>query len=96
MHHKESVGGKVHEADMERVPYVIVVGDEEVASRKLTVTVRKKSLPNKLFKEQMTVDALIVAVRKDVEGEPFRPLYTPPKLSMKEGISEKNSIFYLS
>jgi len=62
---------------------VIVAGDEEVASEKLTVTVRKKSQPNKPFKEQMTVEGLIAAVRKDVVGKPFRPLYTPRNLSMK-------------
>lgn len=68
---------------MGRVPYVVVVGDEEVASKKLTVTVRKKSQAGKPFKEQVTPDELIAAVRKDVEGKPFRPLYTPRKLSMK-------------
>jgi len=62
---------------------VIVVGDEEVASGKLTVTIRKKSQPNKPFKEQMTIDALIEAVHKNTEGMPFRPLYTPKKLSKK-------------
>jgi threonyl-tRNA synthetase len=79
----ETMGKKIREAGMDWVPYVIVVGDEEVASKKLTVTVRKKSQPNKPFKEQMTVESLIDAVRKDVEGKPFRPLYTPRKLSMK-------------
>jgi threonyl-tRNA synthetase len=68
---------------LDRVPYVIVVGDGEVASKKLTVTVRKKSQPGKPFKEQRIPDSLIAAVRKDVEGKPFRPLYTPRKLSMK-------------
>jgi threonyl-tRNA synthetase len=68
---------------MDWVPYVVVVGDEEINSKKLTVTVRKKSQPNKPFKEQMAVDDLIAAVRKDTEGKPFRPLYTPRKLSMK-------------
>ncbi len=80
---EESVGKKVREAGMDWVPYVVVVGDEEIASKNLTVTVRRKSQPNKPFKEQMTVDSLIDAVRKDVEGKPFRPLYTPRKLSMK-------------
>ena len=79
----ESVGKKVREAGMDWVPWVIVVGDEEVSSKKLTVTVRRKSQPNKPFKEQMTADELIAAVKKDVEGKPFRPLYTPKKLSMK-------------
>ena len=68
---------------MDWVPYVIVVGDEEVANGKLTVTIRKKSQPNKPYKEQMTADALIDAVHKDTRDMPFRPLYTPRKLSRK-------------
>jgi len=56
---------------MDRGPYLVVVGDDEVASKKLTVTVRKKSQPGKPFKEQMTVESLIASVRKDVEGKPF-------------------------
>ncbi|MDD1687226.1 threonine--tRNA ligase [Methanoregula sp.] len=80
---EESVGKKVREAGMDWVPYVIVVGDDEMASKKLTVTIRKKSQPNKPHKEQMTTDALVAAVKKDTEGKPFRPLYTPRKLSLK-------------
>jgi threonyl-tRNA synthetase len=79
----ETMGKKVREAGMDWVPYVIVVGDEEAASKKLTVTIRKKSQPNKPHKEQLTADALIAAVKKDTEGKPFRPLYTPRKLSLK-------------
>ncbi|MCK7484607.1 MAG: hypothetical protein MZU97_02985 [Bacillus subtilis] len=62
---------------------MIVVGDEEVASRNLTVTIRKKSQPNKAFKEQLSIDALITAVHNDTKDMPFRPLYTPRKLSKK-------------
>jgi threonyl-tRNA synthetase len=79
----ETMGKKVREAGMDWVPFVVVVGDEEVASKKLTVTVRKKSQAGKPFKEQMTSEGLIAAVRKETEGKPFRPLYTPRKLSMK-------------
>jgi len=73
----------VSETGMDRVPYVVVVSDERMNPKQLSVTVRKKSQPNKPFKEQMIVEDLIAAVRKDVEGKPFRPLYTPRKLSMK-------------
>jgi threonyl-tRNA synthetase len=79
----ESVGKKVREAGMDWVPYVIVVGDEEAKSGNITVTIRKKSQPNKPHKEQMSADALVAAVKKETEGMPFRPLYTPRKLSMK-------------
>jgi threonyl-tRNA synthetase len=80
---EESVGKKVREAGMDWVPYVIVIGDEEMASKKLTVTIRRKSEPNKPHKEQMTADALTAAVKKETSGKPFRPLYTPRKLSLK-------------
>jgi len=79
----ETMGKKVREAGMDWVPYVVVIGDEEVGSKKLTVTVRRKSQPNKPFKEQMTADVLIAAVKKECEGKPFRPLYTPKLLSKK-------------
>jgi threonyl-tRNA synthetase len=68
---------------MDWVPYVIVVGDEEIANKKLTVTIRKKSQPNKPYKEQMTVDALALAVKTEILGKPFRPLYTSRLLSKK-------------
>jgi threonyl-tRNA synthetase len=79
----ETMGKKVREAGMDWVPYVVVVGDEEIANKKLTVTIRKKSQPNKPFKEQMTTDALIATARKETGGMPFRPLYTPRLLSKK-------------
>jgi threonyl-tRNA synthetase len=79
----ESVGKKVREAGMDWVPYVIVVGDEEEKNRNLTVTIRRKSQPNKPHKEKMTVDALVSLVKEETEGMPFRPLYTPQMLSKK-------------
>ena len=77
------MGKKVREAGMDWVPYVIVIGDEEMAGKKLTVTIRRKSEPNKPHKEQVTADALVAAVKKEIAGKPFRPLYTPRKLSLK-------------
>ena len=47
------------------------------ASRKLTVTIRRKSQPNKPFKEQLTRETLIEAVHRDTAGKPFRPLLYP-------------------
>ena len=79
----ESVAKKVREAGMDWVPYVIVIGDEEVAGKNLTVTIRKKSEPKKPHKEQLTTEALITAIRKEIQGMAFRPLYTPRLLSKK-------------
>ncbi len=79
----ESVGKKVREAGMDWVPFVVVVGDAEIASGNLTVTVRSKSAPNKPFKETFTIEQLVDTVHKDAGGMPFRPLYTPSRLSKK-------------
>ena len=54
-----------------------------MANKKLTVTIRRKSEPNKPYKEQMTADDLAAAVKKEIAEKPFRPLYTPRKLSLK-------------
>ena len=80
---EESVGKKIREAGMDWVPYVIVIGDEEMASKNLTVTIRRKSEPNKPHKEQLTADTLAAMIKKETAGKPYRPLYTPRKLSLK-------------
>ncbi|MCP1661899.1 MAG: threonine--tRNA ligase [Methanocalculus sp. MSAO_Arc1] len=79
----ESVGKKIRDAGMDWVPYVVVIGDKEESSGLLTVTVRAKSEPKKPYKEQMTPDELIAAIRSVTAGLPFRPLYTQPLLSKK-------------
>jgi threonyl-tRNA synthetase len=79
----ESVGKKVRDAGMEWVPYVVVIGDTEKDSGTLTVTVRARSKPNKPHKETMTEDVLIEEIQEETAGMPFRPLYTPVKLSKK-------------
>jgi hypothetical protein len=60
---------------MVRVPYVFVAGDDEVASKKMTVTVRKKSQPNKLFKEA-------------VPSRPARIIYSNPNSQEMEEMIE--------
>jgi threonyl-tRNA synthetase len=79
----ESVGKKVREAGMDWVPYVVVLGDAELASGQVTVTFREKSQPNKPYKETVAIDTLITRVRENTQGMPFRPLYTPRLLSKK-------------
>ncbi|MEN6610299.1 MAG: threonine--tRNA ligase [Methanoregulaceae archaeon] len=79
----ESVGKKVREAGMDWVPYVVVIGDSEMESKKLTVTIRRESQPNKPFKAEMSTADLKARLTRDMGGRPFRPLYTPRKLSMK-------------
>jgi len=80
---EESVGKKVREAAMDWVPYTVVIGDNEVESGELSVTIREKSAPNKPHKETMTIDALKDQLNSDLMDVPFRPLYTPVRLSQK-------------
>ncbi|MDD3621885.1 MAG: threonine--tRNA ligase [Methanofollis sp.] len=79
----ESMNKKVRAAGTEWVPYVAVIGDREMEDGKLTVTVRKLSEPKKPHKEGMTVEALTAAVKEECAGKPFRPIYTPKKLSLR-------------
>jgi threonyl-tRNA synthetase len=80
---EESVGKKIREAGMDWVPYVVVVGDSEMESGKLTVTIRNLSKPKVPYKEEITPDELISRVKEDIGGRPFRPIYTSKKLSVK-------------
>jgi len=79
----ESVGKKVREAAIDWVPFVVVVGDTEVESGRLTVTIRSKSEPKKPFKESFSFPDLVALVQADCGVRPYRPLYTPMKLSKK-------------
>ena len=79
----ESVGKKIRESAMDWVPYVIVVGDAEVESGKLTVTIRKESAKDKPHKVTLTEPEVIAVIRQDIGSMPYRPLYTPRKLSKK-------------
>lgn len=79
----ESMGKKVREAGMDWVPFVAVVGDAEVETGNLTVTIRRLSSRNKPHKEQFTIDELERLVHQATAGMPFRPLYTARRLSVR-------------
>jgi len=80
---EESVNRKVREAGMDWVPYVAVIGDREMESGSMAVTIRKQSMPKKPYKEDLSPEDLIGRVQEETAGKPFRPLYTPQKLSAK-------------
>lgn len=79
----ESVNRKVREAGVDWVPYVVMIGDLEAETGRLTVTIRRLSEKKQPYRETMTESELIQAVRMETEGKPFRPLYTPGCLSRK-------------
>jgi len=80
---EESMNKKIRHSGMDWVPYTVVIGDHEVEKQILTVTIRKYSSVKTLFKQEMTIDNLSHMVKEELKGMPFRPLYTPSKLSNK-------------
>jgi threonyl-tRNA synthetase len=59
----------------------VVIGDEELASGQLTVTVRAESTPKAAAKAKMSVDELRKRIAAETAGMPWRRLPLPIKLS---------------
>jgi threonyl-tRNA synthetase len=74
----ETVSKKVRGAKQDWVSYVVVVGDKELSSDRLTVYERAS---NKNI--EMTVDGLVSKVRSEIGDKPFKPLYMPKELSKR-------------
>jgi threonyl-tRNA synthetase len=69
---------RVREAEMEWVPYIIVVGQKEVESDVLPVRDRKAGKIRK-----MKLEELISEIEEIVKGKPFKPLPLPRHLSKR-------------
>ncbi|TGC08037.1 threonine--tRNA ligase [Methanolobus halotolerans] len=80
---EDTVGKKVREAGREWVPYVVVVGDKEVETGNITVTVRSESEPNKPKKVQMTLEELNARIGSEVRGMPYKGLPLAQLLSAR-------------
>ncbi|OPY51258.1 MAG: Threonine--tRNA ligase [Methanosaeta sp. PtaU1.Bin060] len=79
----ETVGKKIRDAGREWIPYVVVIGDDELASGKLTVTVRQESTPKSATKVAMSVEDLRARLSAETAGMPWRRLPLPVKLSLR-------------
>ena len=77
----ETVGKKIRDAGREWIPYVVVVGDEELESGKLSVTIRAESTPKSPAKSKMTVEYLRRRVTAEIADKPWRRLPLPMKLT---------------
>lgn len=77
----ETVGKKIRDAGREWVPYVAVIGDEELHSGQLTVTVRSESTPKSPAKRVMSVDDLKERLAAETRGKPWRRLPLAMRLS---------------
>jgi threonyl-tRNA synthetase len=69
---------RVREAEMEWVPYIIVVGEKEAESNMLAVRDRKIQKIRK-----MKLEELIDGIEKLTRGKPFKPLPLPKHLSKR-------------
>jgi threonyl-tRNA synthetase len=70
---------KIREAEMEWVPYVIVVGQRELESGVLAV--RDRESHGKV--QNMKLDELVAKITTKIEGKPFKPLPLPLNLSKR-------------
>ncbi len=77
----ETLGKKIRDASTEWIPYIVVVGEKEVESGKLSVTVREESELKKQKKVEMSVEELVERVKGECSNKPFRPLPLSVKLS---------------
>ncbi|MEM2126450.1 MAG: aminoacyl--tRNA ligase-related protein, partial [Candidatus Methanosuratincola sp.] len=73
----ESVAKKIREAEMEWIPYIVVVGEKETTSGELPVRVRGGEMV------KATVEALIAMVTEKIGSKPKLPSYTPMLLTLK-------------
>jgi threonyl-tRNA synthetase len=69
---------RVREAEMEWVPYIIVVGQQEVKSEVLPVRDRKAEKIRKIKLEE-----LISEIKDLTKNRPFKPLPLPKHLSKR-------------
>ncbi len=80
---EETVGKKIRDAGKDWIPYVAVVGDEELNSGNITVTVRSESLPNKPSNVKMSILELNERISKEISGFPFKKLPLAVKLTAR-------------
>ncbi len=69
---------RIREAEMEWIPYIIVVGQKELDSRILPVRDRRLGKVRSMTREEITGE-----IRKLTEGKPFKPLPLPKYISKR-------------
>lgn len=73
----ETLGKKIRDAGKEWIPYVVVIGDEEVAKGTLSVTARAD------FKKELSPSELIALIEEQIGGLSKGPLPLPMRLSAR-------------
>lgn len=78
----ESIQKKVRDAEMEWVPFIVVMGEKEKRSGKLAVRSREDGKV-----KEMSAAELAKMVQKQTAGFPFRPLPLPRSISRRPSFS---------
>ena len=74
----EPLGKKIRDAQKEWIPYIAVIGEKEVQSGKLSVTIRESG-----EKKDLSLEKLISMAEKHNADKPFERLSLPPQLSKR-------------
>ncbi|MGP3667544.1 MAG: threonine--tRNA ligase [Candidatus Bathyarchaeota archaeon] len=74
----ETLAKKVRRAEVSWIPYIIVIGSEEVESGKLDVRFREFNTRKKI-----TLKEFIDEVKNRIGGYPWRPLHLPRRISLR-------------
>ncbi|MEM7821604.1 MAG: threonine--tRNA ligase [Candidatus Aenigmatarchaeota archaeon] len=75
---RETVEKKIRDAELEWVPYSLVIGPKEIKSKKLAVRIREKG---KI--KQMKLEQLIKEIKNKIKDKPFKKLPLPKLLSKR-------------
>jgi len=57
----ETIGKKIREAEMQKIPYILVVGDKEISAK--SVAVRQRGAGDK---GAMTIDKFIATIKEEI------------------------------
>jgi threonyl-tRNA synthetase len=71
------MGRKIRDAEREWIPYILVLGAQEVAEQSLNVRTREGT------QKKMTLPELLTEIESKMKGKPFLELPLPPLLSMR-------------
>ena len=74
----ETLAKKVRRAEMSWIPYIVVIGDEEVKSGRFDVRFRETGTRKKI-----NLKELISEVKSKIDGYPWRPLHLPRQVSLR-------------
>ena len=78
----KTLSWKIRNAGQQWIPYVAVIGDKEIESGSLTVTIRSESTSKQSKSKSMTISELAKAIETISKNKPFQQLSMPIRMSM--------------